>query len=266
MSKSGQSLTKTISKSLILSIPYAREKYLEREFLRSAPSCKGIYASFAEAMADAPVEKLSGFNHKSIPEYYKPRIGDLTPGDHPILFWLSQILPNARLVFELGGSIGLGYYAYRKFVSFPPQLRWVICELPEAVQMGEEIAQERKEAQLFFTEQRTPPGNPDVYATFGALHYIEEPFAEIIRRLPARPPHILVNRVPMCEGPGFITLQNNGSWFCPYKVDNVSDFIRGLHQLGYELVDQWDLDRGVHFILPEGRVRPKYHGMYFRLK
>jgi len=259
---------KSIGKSLALSIPFTREKYLQREFLRSAPSCKGIYGSFAEAMADLPGGKLSGYNHRAVPEFYKTRarIDELNPGDYPILFWLSRLLPDALLVFELGGSIGLGYYSYRKYLLFPPQLRWIICEVPEAVRAGEEIARERNETQLAFTDQRQADGDPDIYATFGALHYIEEPFAEIIASLRARPRHILVNRVPLSEKTAFITLQNNGSWFSPYKVDNLSDFIGSIKSLGYELVDQWDMDRGVSFLFGPGNTVPRYYGMYFRLK
>jgi putative methyltransferase (TIGR04325 family) len=260
------SLLKDVGKSLVLNIPFAREWYFRREFLKRAPCCKGDYPSFAAALSAAPIEKLSGYNHRSIAEFYKKSLGDFNPGDYPVLFWLSRILPAARLVFELGGSIGSGYYAYRRFQPFPPELRWVICELPETVRVGEEIARERNETQLAFTDQRETAGHPDIYATFGALQYIEEPFARIIGKLDARPPHLLVNRVPFCEGPSFITLQNNGSWFSPYKVQNKSDFIQGITSLGYELVDQWKVNRLDSFLLPLDRPMPGYHGLYFRLK
>jgi putative methyltransferase (TIGR04325 family) len=257
---------RAIGKSLVLSIPYAREKYFQREFLRRSPSCKGIYGSFAQALADAPREKLAGYNHKVIPESYRERLDILNPADYPVLFWLSRLLPGAQLVFELGGSIGLGYYSYRKYLPFPPRLRWIICEVPETVRVGQEIARERNETQVSFTDQRQAAEDPDIYATFGTLQYIEEPFAGIIGNLRARPPHLLINRVPLCEGPVFITLQNNGLWVSPYKVEGKSGFIESIKALDYELVAEWQLDRSGGFLMLPGQAIPNYYGMYFRLK
>lgn len=257
---------KSISKSLVLSIPFAKERYIEKAFSTRSPSCKGTYKSFAEAELDSPGGKLAGYDHRVISEFYKQRIDDFDPADYPVLFWLSRLLPDAQFVFELGGSVGVGYYAYRRYLPFPPQLRWVICEVPESVRAGQEIAQERNASQLAFTEQRQVDGDPDIYATFGALQYIEEPFAEIIANLRSRPPHLLINRVPLSEEGSFITLQNNGLWFSPYKVDNKTAFIQSIEALGYKVVDKWDMTRPNIFLTqPENNV-PKYHGMYFRLK
>jgi putative methyltransferase (TIGR04325 family) len=260
------STIKSITKSLVLSIPYAREKYFQKQFAKSSPSCRGIYKSFAQAALDAPSDKLSGYDHRVISEFYKGRIDDLNPGDYPVLFWLSRLLPDAQLVFELGGSVGVGYYAYRRFLPFPPKLRWVICELPQAVRVGAEIARDRNESQLIFTEERQFFEEPDIYATFGALQYIEEPFAEIIQNLRTRPPHLLINRVPLSSGEAFITLQNNGCWFSPYKVENKSHFVESIESLDYELVDKWEMNRPNIFLLHRGDALPTYHGMYFRLR
>jgi putative methyltransferase (TIGR04325 family) len=191
---------------------------------------------------------------------------ELNPSDYPILFWLSRLLPTTRLVFELGGSVGVGYYAYRRYLPFPPDLQWVICELPEAVRVGDEIARERKDPRLFFTEQREVAGDPDIYATFGALQYIEEPFSQIIAAMRKRPAHLLINRVPMTEGEPFITLQNNGCWFSPYKVDQKSAFVKSVEALGYELVEKWEMTRPNSFLLKLDDGVPTYHGMYFRLE
>ena len=260
------SAIKSITKSLVLSIPYAREKYYQRQFEKRSPSCHGLYKSFAQAAHDSPGDKLSGYDHRVISEFYRQSIDAFNPGDYPVLFWLSQVLPQTRFVFELGGSIGLGYYGYHRYLKFPPELRWVICEVPEAVRVGREIALERHETALEFTEQREIDADPELYATFGALQYIEEPFAQIIGSLRRKPPHLLVNRVPLSDGDGFVTLQNNGCWFSPYKVDNKSHFIKSIVALGYEVIDQWDMSRPNNFLLHLEEGLPNYHGMYFRLK
>ena len=257
---------KSITKSLVLSIPYAREKYFQKEFSKRSPSCKGIYKSFADAAADAPGDKLSGYDHRVISEFYRTHLDELNPSDYPVLFWLTQLLPTARVVFELGGSVGVGYYAYCRFIPFPENLQWIICELPEAVRFGQEIALERNEKRLIFTDQRRVAGQLDIYATFGALQYIEEPFDRILAALHSRPKHILINRVPLTAGEAFITLQNNGLWFSPYKVDNRAEFVHSIEALNYELVDKWEMTRPNSFLLHFGDETPKYHGMYFRLR
>jgi len=257
---------KSISKSLVLSIPYAREKYYQREFYKRSPSCKGIYKSFKQAAVNSPSDKLVGYDHRVISEFYREHIDEMNPADYPVLFWLSRLLPESQLVFELGGSVGVGYYGFRRYLPFPPQLRWVICEVPDAVRVGREIAQERGESRLAFTDQRQVDDDPDIYVSFGALQYIEDSFAQIIGELRAKPAHILLNRVPLSERDPFITLQNSGCWFSPYKVDNKSQFIRSIEALGYELVDKWEMTRPNIFLEQQEDGVPKYHGMYFRLK
>ena len=257
---------KSITKSLVLSIPFAREKYYQREFAKRSPSCKGLYKSFADAAQDCPGDKLSGYDHRVISEFYKARLDELNAGDYPVLFWLSRLLPKVRRVFELGGSVGVGYYAYCRYVPFPPDLKWTICELSEAVHVGREIALDRNEAHLDFTESHDVPGPIDLYATFGALQYIETPFADILLDLAHRPSHLLINRVPMTDGDPFITLQNNGCWFSPYKVEQREKFVKSVENLGYELVDKWHMDRPNTFLVNLGDKVPTYHGMYFRLR
>jgi putative methyltransferase (TIGR04325 family) len=255
-----------LGKKIVLSVPYTREKYLQNLFLTRPPVCKGDYRSFAGAAAGAPAGKLAGYDHRSVVDLHRPFVDEFNSGDYPVLFWLLRLLPSVRRIFELGGSIGRGYYAYRAYLPFPPELRWTICETPETAQVGEDIARERKDAQLAFTSDRQPVEAPELYATFGTLQYIEQSFAEIIGSLRARPPHLLINRVPLGEGYSFVTLQNNGSWFSPYKVEDKVALIQGIGALGYELVDQWKVARENQFLTLPGPGVPLYYGMYFRLK
>jgi putative methyltransferase (TIGR04325 family) len=260
-------ILKPLLKTAALNLPFARDKVLWRDFLRTTPSCLGVFPSFAAAKAAAPAAELPGYDDLSIAEVYQKRMDQFKAADYPVLFWMDKLLPQTRVIFELGGSVGRAFYPYSRYLDFAPGLRWIVCDLSSMVKLGIEIARERNVSQLTFTTERETEQNPDIYATFGTLQYIEEPFATIIAALRARPPHILVNRVPMTEGPGFITLQNNGSWFSPYKIDNRSVFIASIVELGYELGDEWEMDRP-NIFLSQKRDEPKpaYCGMYFRLK
>ncbi len=132
------------------------------------------------------------------------------------------------------------------------------------VRVGIDVAAERHTDQLAFTTDRQPEIDPDLYATFGALQYIEEPFAEILSRLRVLPPYVLINRVPLTEGEPFITLQNNGTWFSPYKVDNRRKFTESLCALGYDVVDEWDMERPNAFFMEQEGPTPTYCGLYLR--
>ncbi len=257
---------KNLAREAVLRVPFARERYFQREFLKRSPSCMGAYSSFEEAGAHAPPAKLFGYNHPSIPEFYKASVDELNPGDYPVLFWLLRLLAETRYVFELGGSVGKGFYAYARYLPFPADLRWVICETPETVKLGREVAAGRKETRLNFTDDRANAGEPDVYATFGTLQYIEEPLASILGKLARRPPHVLVGRVPFVEKGSYVTLQNNGGWFSPYAIQNRPEFVASMEKLGYEVADKWETFHPNSFLLAPEVPVPRYHGIYFRLR
>ncbi len=101
----------------------------------------------------------------------------------------------------------MAFYVYRHYLTYPEQLRWIVCEVSATVAAGQGLAQKKGERQLSFTTERDAAEKADIYFTSGALQYIEEPFCEILGRLTHRPPHVLINRVPLCSGPSFITLQ-----------------------------------------------------------
>ena len=132
------------------------------------------------------------------------------------------------------------------------------------MRLGLDVAAERQTRQLAFTTDRQPEIDPDIYATFGTLQYIEEPFAAILSTLLTLPPYLLINRVPLTEGEPFITLQNNGTWFSPYKVDNRKKFTESLRALGYDVVDEWDTERPNAFFMEQEGPTPRYCGLYLR--
>jgi putative methyltransferase (TIGR04325 family) len=259
------SLVKTIAREVALRTPFLKERFLEWEFRRRGQSFRGIYADFKEAAAAAPSGPLVGYDHKEVALFHEEEVGVLRPNDYPVLFWLAPIVGQARRVFDLGGNIGLALYAYRKYLAFPGDLDWTVCEVPATADVGREYAAKNGETHLHFTADPGEADGCDIYFTAGALQYIEEPFADMIQRL-ARPPcHLVIQRVPLWKGRRFITLQNNNAWTVPYKIENEDAFIKSLTDLGYTLVDHWRLPRTLTVLnSPKHRVE-NYQGLYFRL-
>jgi putative methyltransferase (TIGR04325 family) len=258
-------LAKILAREIVLRTPYLRGRYLEWEFRRREQSFRGIYPSFEAAALASPTGKLVGYDHEEVVELDEEYLKKLNQADYPVLFWLAPLLPQAQAVFELGGNIGVAFYVYRHYLAYPDHLRWIVCEVSATVAAGQELARKKGEHQLSFTVQREAAEQADVYFTSGALQYIEEPFSDILGRLQSRPRHVLINRVPLCGGASFITLQNNGAWVVPYKVVNEAEFIQSIVALGYELVDHWRIHRSLKVLTsPEHKV-DNYQGMYFRL-
>jgi putative methyltransferase (TIGR04325 family) len=257
---------KTLLKQAAANIPFVREKYFEHLFWKRSPSWKGIYTSFAEAEVGPYPHRLVGYDHEKIARIEEPNLEVLNPGDYPLLFWFSSILPQTRTVFDLGGNLGLAWYAYRRYLTFPECLHWTVCEVPAVVAAGRELAAKKNADQLFFAVGREDADGADVYFSCGALQYIEEPLGAMLAKLGDPPRHLLINRVPLCDGPTFITLQNNGDWVSPYKVENRDEFTRGVESLGYELVDSWKIPRCLEVLMSPQHHAENFHGMYFRRK
>ena len=259
-------LAKKAAREIALRTPLVRERFLTSEFLGRTQTFKGIYPTFAAANAAAPQDRLLGYNHQEVAHAHGEGTDQLNQSDYPVLFWLERILPETRRVFDLGGNLGVAFYAYRSYLSYPPDLRWTVCEVPQTVAAGRILAQQKSESRVAFTDRRQDAEGADLFFSAGALQYIEEPLAEILRPLAARPRHLLIQRVPLADGSAFITLQNNGAWIVPYRADNAQQFVTSILQLGYELIDHWRVPRSLRVIDDSRHLVENYRGLYFRLK
>ncbi len=183
---------------------------------------------------------------------------------------MARILDNSTSVFDLGGHIGVAYYAFRKYLHFNPNLHWTVCDVPQVVQSGREFAAGLQAAQLSFTTNFREASGTDILLTAGAVQYIETPLAEILASLARKPTHLLINRVPLSSGQDFVTLQRIGPQIHPYHVFRRDAFLDSLRGLGYRLVDSWEISETfcgscVIPFHPDKTVEP-YSGLYLRLE
>jgi putative methyltransferase (TIGR04325 family) len=166
----------------------------------------------------------------------------------------------------LGGNVGLAYYAYQKYLQYPDDLNWLVCEILEIVKAGEKIAGEKGINHLFFTSDFSQGDGYNILLSCGALQYIEEGLDRLLQSLNHKPKHILINHVPFGDRQSFITLQNIGYAFCPYKIQNKAEFVSNLNSLDYELIDTWKIKRNCIIPFRPDYFVSAYHGFYFRLK
>jgi putative methyltransferase (TIGR04325 family) len=252
------------------SVPVLRTisaQWYERRFSGNCFGCfRGVYRTFAEAYSTAPKTKPHGFNTPAYAKEYCDRRSKLFSFDYPVLFWLRSLVTETTTIFDFGGHVGTHYYAYSKYIQYPPGMHWTVYDLPEMTQAGEELAREQGASNLRFTNRFENADGSNVLIAAGSIQYLESPtFAELLNRLNQKPQHLLINKVPLYDGPEFVTLQNGNVAFHPQYVFNRAEFIAALRGIGYELIDSWDVDTHPCYIPfhPEQSF-PSHSGMYFK--
>ena len=227
---------------------------------------RGVFRTFDEAARSAPQTKPVGFSNEAYTQEFANRRDQVYSFDYPILFWLAPLLRQPIRLFDYGGHCGTHFYAYSHYTEYSPGLRWEVCDLPEIIQMGEKIAREQGKAQLTFTDSFERAERADVLLAAGSLQYIESPrFPERLAALKELPARILINKLPLHDGPTYVTLQHGSVAFHPMYVFNAEQFIRSICALGYELADRWDVPShpGRIPFYPEKSFRC-HTGLFFR--
>lgn len=224
----------------------------------------GLFHTMEHAKAAAPRTRTFGYDNRQSAELYQHC---LTPrwGDYALIYWLSQIIEDGSELLDVGGNVGIAFYAFEKYLRYPPDFKWIVYDLPASIEAGKRLVKERPREALAFTTSLEECPNPAILLASGALQYIDCPLSEMLESFSSLPKHVLINKLPAYEGSQFVTLQDIGPSICPYRVFNRTDFVASLTSCGYALVDQWNIG-DLHCKV---RLHPSrsasYSGMYFRL-
>ncbi len=241
----------------------------EQHFLRIAQwerLFSGVYPSFAAALAAIPVTRHNSYDNPGSATFLGHK-GSIRSSDYPVLFWLSQLLPQNRNVFDFGGYLGISYYSFEKLLHYPEDLRWTIYDVPAVIAEGERLAQEKNRSQLSFTSSFEPAHDASLLLAFGSLQFPEQTFADFLRPLDRRPGHILLNKLPLSDQPTFYTLHNMGPALAPYRIADRKEFLRSMAELNYEMIDSWENPEfGCYIPLYPDHSVKAFSGMYLRQK
>ncbi|MBW4627281.1 MAG: methyltransferase, TIGR04325 family [Brasilonema octagenarum HA4186-MV1] len=272
-------------KKIIKQIPFAKpiyrffqEKQYKHRFARDCYGCfSGVFQTFEEAIESAPQTKSIGYDSAELAQEYQQMLEDnnwensggvIASYDYPIIFWLSSIFHHnqGKTIFDFGGNVGIHFYSYAKYIEYPKNLTWMVCDVPAIVNHGITLAKKRSVENLEFTVDLKDVKGKEIFISSGAIQYVENLASSL--SLYHKPKHLLLNRLPLYNGNQYVTLQNGGKVFYPQYVFNQIEFIEQFSKIGYELVDIWE-DRNDSCIIipydPEKSV-PFYHGLYFKLK
>jgi putative methyltransferase (TIGR04325 family) len=269
---------------LIKQIPFAKQiyrKFQKTQYKRQfAGDCYGgfwgVFQTFEEAIQASPKTKNIGYDDANLAQEYQQMLEDnnwensgcvVASYDYPVLFWLNSIFSqeDSQTIFDFGGNVGIHFYSYAKYIKYPENLTWTVCDVPKIVNIGVNLAKKRSIKGLDFTINIQDLNEKKIFLSSGTIQYVDN----LVNRLyqSGKPRHLLINRLPLYDGDQFVTLQNGGKVFYPQYVFNKTNFIEELNTIGYELIDIWEdrVDSCIIPFHPEKSV-PFYHGLYLKLK
>lgn len=184
----------------------ARVRWKREHFLSSegAGSYYGVFNDFAEARATLPASKEFDYAPLAA-QYIEIRSKKVFPYDYPVMHWLTRAFQDgATSVLDIGGSVGVHYYAYRRYIDMPATLTWHVVEVPSMVSIGRNLASTNGATSLSFTDdmlQAVIGTGREIWISAGAIHYMEgaRP-SELLKQSVARPEHVLLNKLPLYGG------------------------------------------------------------------
>lgn len=232
-----------------------RFRALRRENVRF----RGAFASSDEAVAHVRPDMLAGYDHDRVTPVSREVMQQVPLWDYPILYWLKRLAPEIARLVDAGGHIGVKYRGFGPYLDLG-RLDWIVYDLPALVKAGraETRPQDRT---LSFVERIEDAPVADVLLASGLMPYLNEPLADLVRRMRAPPRHILLNKVVTRDGPTVVTPENFGVAEVPYHIRNIDEVPAALDTLGYDIIDSWTIDSLEHRIQTHPELgRATYRG------
>ncbi|HEY9064365.1 MAG TPA: methyltransferase, TIGR04325 family [Burkholderiaceae bacterium] len=230
---------------------------------------RGVFATSAEAASAAPPTRPLGYDHDDAAAMYRDRLNRVYPADYPMMVWLKNAFADgARSVYDLGGHIGIAYYAYQHIIEFPNDVSWTVHDVPAVLESGRREAQQRDPARrLSFSDRHDAASGVDVLFTAGCLQYLEDTLAQRVAALQVKPTWLFVNLLPLHERRAYWTVQSIGTAFCPYRIQHTKTFFSDLQALGYDVLDTWENpEKECWIAFDPDHSLDRYHGAALRLR
>ena len=225
---------------------------------------RGVFDTFEQAALSAPNTKPPGYDNEASARMYDD-VMEPTLRDYPAMFWLQRaFLDGHERVFDLGGHVGIKYYAFSGRMQMPTQLRWRVCDVPAVVARGNALAIEKGTAEtLRFTADWRDLSAADVLFASGSIQYLPVSLGDMLRALPTRPARLVINSAALHPTRSFFTLNSIGVSFCPYRVQSEPSFMDDMNALGYRCVDRWETPRDFAIPFEPGYEMDRFVGLAF---
>lgn len=224
----------------------------------------GSFGSFEEAAASAPAGKPVGYaNAPDAPQMYSHQV---CSWDYAPIYWIADAVSHGMTrVFDLGGHVGIKYYAFKRLIAFPRTFQWKVCDVPGVASAGEALAAQRgvSHALSFCSDLRLADGF-DLLFLSGSLQYLPLRMTDILATLPRKPRRVLLNITATHPERTLFTLNSIGIAVCPYRVQHQDQILEDIRSSGYDRRDVWRNDgKEIHIPFVEGGDQAYYFGCCF---
>jgi putative methyltransferase (TIGR04325 family) len=249
-------------------LAWRRRRY-DRAFveLKTGQLFRGLFDSFEQAAASTPAGLKPSYDNAEAAGMYLERLSAVYPSDYPVMFWLDRLFrEGARNIFEIGGHIGVAYYAYQRYLAYPDGLGWTILDMPAVTEQGRRHAKTHdSRGALRFTLDWPAASCADVLLAAGSLQYLPMTVDAMLRELKQPPTWLVLSMTPVHPTRCYYTLQNIVTACCAYRIDSRERLVSGLEQLGYGLIDEWtNAEKSCHIAFEPEWSLDHYKGFLFK--
>lgn len=202
----------------------------------------GVFPTREEALSAAKALKQLpvGYDNPGVAQRGRETYERMHSFDYPALLSIARSLARGgHHVVDLGGHLAAKYRAYRRIWTFPDNLRWTVCETADVVNAAKDLQDHDRPPGVSFTSEQSCIQAADTLFASGVLQYLDRPLRAILADGQRLPPNLVLNKVPLSEGPEIWTIQRAGGVLVPYHVMNRDEFFKSLQQFGYRVVDEW---------------------------
>jgi putative methyltransferase (TIGR04325 family) len=233
-------------------LTWSRPQYVNHFF--------GVFPTFAAARSAVPSPLNNGWEHDAIvaADYFQPSL-------YATLYWLARSVKEGSCIVDFGGGIGQTHREFAQRMALPKSVSWTVVDLAPAIRQGKELVAARGTAGLFFAERLDDLKVCDIFLSRGCLQYVESSLTDLISLLPKLPEYLLLDKIPLSDGPSFVTIQNLGLTAAPYKIFNRDSFLTPLLQQGYVVLDEWPVqDLSCAIAFHPDRFLPNHSGVFLK--
>lgn len=201
---------------------------------------EGAWPTVEAARRAMPRVRPAGYDHVDAANLYAERLDTIFDYDREALDALREVRPHVAHIVDLGGHVGLSYYAFGEALSLgDARVRWTVVDVAAIVEAGARLAADRGVMNLAFEQRLHDVDETDVLLAAGSLQYLDDDLGTLLRSMRALPRHVILNKTPLTDGEAYVTVQNIGVAYCPYHVRRRADVASQMQALGYTLVRRW---------------------------
>lgn len=219
-----------------------RRAAADRRFARNQRSnlFRGVFETAEAALASAPASRPLSYDNADSAALYLQRL-QIDDHDYPAMFWLQRSFDEGhRTLADVGGSVGIKYFAFAEFMPYPAGLCWKVIDMPAVAQRGRAFAVEKgSPTGLQFSSELGDIDGVELLLVSGTLQYLPRTLGQMLADCRRKPRRIVVNTTPIHETHSYFTLNSIGTAFCAYRVQSRQEFVSGVEAEGYALRHHW---------------------------